>query len=449
MANVFARFQVRHLYPILPLALFAAIAAGPMRDNSFLWHVRAGTEQLASTRVLTTDPFSYTAGGEAWRTQSWLAELLYAQAESLFNGIAWAPVMVAIVGTGILGVTGLAIYRNSPSTITTAIWLVVAVWLLAPFAQPRPVIFSYLLLAILVLALMLGTKVGWAVIPLLWIWAGIHGSWVIGIGLVVLEAFRRRSPRLGGMAAVALVMTTLTAHGLGTWGMLVTFARSSGALEYIQEWQPPDFADVFQAPYLLVVAGVLVAAVRGKIETAALWVILPFMLFGLTTVRAVPVAALVLLPFAARSVSIHVPRSSERWSPVPAVVAVLMLILVVAVHSQPNPQFDAGRFPRDEAIEAAGDRRFFHDFAIGGYLIYRDGPEDRVYIDDRAELYGVERFAEFTAAARGEYEELFDRLGMEAAIVKAEWPLRTALKRDGWSLEYEDDDFEVLVRAPR
>ncbi|MEA3503089.1 MAG: hypothetical protein U9R47_09970, partial [Actinomycetota bacterium] len=223
-ARMLVRFQIRHLYPILPLALFAAIAAGPIVDNSFLWHIRAGTEQLASSRVLTTDPFSYTAGGEAWRTQSWLAELLYAYAESVFGGVSWAPVMVAIVGTGVLGITGLAIYRNSLSTITTAVWLIVAVWLLAPFDQPRPVIFSYLLLAILALTLMLGTRAQWAVVPILWVWAGIHGSWMIGLGLVVLEALRRRSPRLGGIAAAALIMTGLTAHGLGTWGTLVAFA---------------------------------------------------------------------------------------------------------------------------------------------------------------------------------------------------------------------------------
>ena len=57
----------------------AAIIAArlPVRDNSYLWHVRSGTVQSGRAAVLTADPFSFTAQGRPWRTQSWLADLLY------------------------------------------------------------------------------------------------------------------------------------------------------------------------------------------------------------------------------------------------------------------------------------------------------------------------------------------------------------------------------------
>ncbi len=119
--------------------------------------------------------------------------------------------------------------------------------------------------------------------------------------------------------------------------------------------------------------------------------------------------------------------------------------MLVVAYVRPHAELEADRFPNDTAIEAAGSGRFFHDDVVGGYLIYRDGPERKVYIDDRAELYGAQRFAEFVAAQNGEYEALFERLRMAVAIVRSDWPLRAALLRDGWRVEYEDGVFEVLM----
>ncbi len=435
------------MYPVLPVALFAIVATGPIQDNSFLWHVRAGSVQLAFSRVLTRDPFSYMVIGEPWRTQSWLAELLYAVLESAFGGVAWATVLVGVVGVCTLGITGLTIFRNARSTFMTSVWLFIGVWLLAPFDQPRPVIFSYLLLALLVLVLSLREHLWWAIVPIVWVWAAVHGSWIIGVGLVILVAISRRSVRTGIVGGLALLATATTAHGLGAWGVIASFARNSEALGYMQEWQVPDFGDIAQAPYVLILFGLLVASVRGKITLAELWVVLPFMAFGLTSHRAVPVAALVLLPIAARSIDFSPPVGADRVKAIPWIVLFPIAALVVAAYSLSSKELYPERFPSDVAIDAAGPGRFFHDEAVGGYLIYRDGPGRGVYIDDRAELYGVERLDEFGAAVDGDYVKLFNRLSMEAAIVKPEWPLRMTLLRDGWHVTYEDEYFAVLVSA--
>ena len=404
--------------------------------------------QLASTRVITTDPFSYVAGGEPWRTQSWLVELLYAFLESTFGGLGWVPVFIAVVSVGTLTITGLTIYSASRSMVVTGAWLIVAAWLLAPFSQPRPVLISYLLLAVLVMILTVGERLWWTVIPLIWLWAAIHGTWVIGIGLLVLAAIQRRSLRLGVLIAIALTMTALTAHGLGAWQFLTTFLGSAGALTYLQEWQPPDFGNFVQMPYLLIVAGVVVAATKGRIGVAMLWVVLPFLAFGLTSRRTVPVAMLVLIPIAARAVSVRLPKSRASGFPIPTVILLVTVGIVVALHTVSHVALDSERFPSDAAIEAAGDQPFFHDDGIGGYLIYRSGPDEQVYIDDRAELFGEEGFAELADAKLGVYEELFDRLGMRSAIVRPRWPLYSILVRDGWAVEYRDEEWAVLT-APR
>ncbi len=440
------RFQIRHLYPVLPLALYAVVVPGPLGDNSFLWHVRAGSVQLASGRVLTRDPFSYVAGGEPWRTQSWLVELLYGWLELIFGGVAWAPVMVVVVTIVTLSLAGLVAFRWVRSTFSIGVWLFVLGWLLLPFGVPRPVVFSYMLLAMLALVLALDDRVRWVVVPIIWLWAGVHGSWIIGLGLVALVAVGRRSLPTAAVGAAAATATLTTAHGFGAWDIVLSFARNSTALEYMAEWGAPDFGSIVQAPYLLILVGLIIASVRGRITMSDLWVVVPFMLLGFTSNRTVPVAALVLFPFATRSVHVSLPPSTRRFHALPWVVVSIAIAIAMIVQARNPAEFDADRFPSDAAIAAAGPGRFFHDDAVGGYLIYREGPERLVYIDDRAELYGATRFGEFLEARNGDYRILFDRYEMTKALVRPDWPLHTELLRDGWRITYEDGAFSVLVQ---
>ena len=71
------RFSLAHLVLVVPWVALVIDAWAPIRDNSFLWHIRAGELQASAGEVLVADPFSFTMLGERWLTQSWLAELLY------------------------------------------------------------------------------------------------------------------------------------------------------------------------------------------------------------------------------------------------------------------------------------------------------------------------------------------------------------------------------------
>jgi hypothetical protein len=446
-SGVLGRFQIRHLYPLIALAIYPVVAAGPIGDNSFLWHVRAGAAQWDLGRVLSSDVFSYTRAGEAWRTQSWLAELMYSGLEAATGTVGWAAALVAVAGLGALALIGIALYGATRSTFTTAIWLFIAVWLAAPFANPRPVIFSYLLLAALVVVLRLDDRILWSAVPLMWIWAAVHGSWMIGLGLIVLVAISRRSWKVAAVAGLSAAAVTLTAHGVGTWQIAWQFAQNRDALEFLSEWGRPDFLDIVQAPYLLVLAGVVVAVLRRRVTFNDLWIVIPFLLFGLTTERSVFPAAIVLLPYAALAFDVKVPVRAPRRSVIAWVVAALVIAVGATALLRPVDTFDPLRFPSDELLGALETDRFFHDDAVGGYLIYRDWPAQQVYIDDRAELYGARGFAEFRAAKQGIYEDLFARYGMTEAIVKRDWELGTTLEGDGWLVGYEDEFF-VLMRAP-
>jgi hypothetical protein len=327
-AGIRTSHRVVHVFPLVPLFIVALLASQPLKDNSFLWHVRAGALQLADGAVLVADPFSIERVGAPWRTQSWLLELLYAVVDSGFSSLAWASIFVFLVGGATAGIVGLSIYRSTASPITLSLAMIAMIWLAGPLLQPRPVVVSYLLLALLVVVLQNRGAVVWLVVPIIWIWAAVHGSWMIGGGLLILELIRTGDRRLLKAGMVAAIATLLTAHGLGVGEILIDFARAQGALALIEEWKTPNFANLVQAPYLLLIVGIIVAGMRGKLSGRDLIVILPFLFFGMTSRRAVFPAAIVLVPWATMALPpVVVPRS--RMSPTSIRVATGVIGLLV------------------------------------------------------------------------------------------------------------------------
>lgn len=440
--------RVVHLFPLVPLFIVALLASQPIRDNSFLWHVRAGAVQLADGVVLVTDPFSIGKIGTTWRTQSWLLELFYAQIETMSGSLTWVSIFVFVVGGLTAAVIGISIYRTTPSPITLAVAMIAMIWLAGPLLQPRPVIVSYLLLALLVVVLQNRAKVLWLIVPIIWIWAAVHGSWVIGGGLVILELIRTSDRRLFKAGIVAGIMTLLTAHGIGVWEILIDFAGAQGALALIDEWQSPDFADFMQAPYLLLIVGIIVAGMRGKLSGRDLIVILPFLFFGMTSRRAVFPAAIVLAPWAAMALPpVNVPQSKMSSGFVGVAMGIVGVLVLAPMMLQPLGVLDPDRFPSPEIQDAMEGRSVFHDDVVGGFIIYDEWPERLTYIDDRAELYGEKFFLQFGRVRDGQYEELFEEYGFDAALVKEGWGLKKRLEDDGW-IEIAEADSMVLFYQP-
>ncbi len=435
--------------PLAPLAVVAVLASRPIRDNSFLWHIRAGSLQQDAQSVLSADPFSFTAFAQEWRTQSWLAELLYASLETTFGGLAWANWMTFIVAACTLGLVGLAVWRSLPSPFGVGLVLAVVVWLMGPFVQPRPVIFSFFLLALLVVVLVRRDELVWVVIPILWLWAGVHGSWILGGLLVALEWIRTGDRRLFFAGGIGGIATLATAHGIGTWAIVLSFLESREMLGRMQEWAPPQLMNYTQAPYLLVLAGLAIALAMRRITLRDLVVIIPFAILGLTSRRAVVPATIVLAPWAALALSsIRFPRSriSARAGLVliGAVGALALLPMAVA----PLGVLNTDRFPAPALVALLEDRRAFHGDAEGGYLIYAEWPERRVYIDDRAELYGIGLFDEYQATIDGAFERTFERWGIDAVLARQDWDLVPALTASGWRTLGEDNAHVVMVPGP-
>ncbi len=446
--TVTGRLSVRHLFVLVPILGVVVASARDITDNSFLWHVRAGTLQLDAGHVLRTDPFSFTAGGEGWRTQSWVADLGYGLMERWTGDLAWVWPTVAITMMATLALIGLAAYRQVANPLSTALVLFFVAWLALRTLVPRPVVFSHLLLAALIVALG-SARLRWTIPLLIWVWAGVHGSFVIGLGLLVLEAIRTGRRQLGGALGLSLVAASLTAHGLALWTVLIRFAENRGALDLIQEWAPPDLTDLSAAPYAVFIAGLLLAAARGRIAARDLIVVVPFLLFGLTSYRALIPATLVLAPWVARAVELPPPGRRLESGVVNASIGGVLVVLAIwlgfgRAESTPDPEM----FPV-AASAALIEGNLFHGDGVGGYLIYSAWPDRLVYTDDRAELYGRDRFQEFVDTRNGQdgWRDVLARHDISQALLRADATgLQEVLAASGWSERYRDAEFVVLVR---
>ncbi|MEA2001973.1 MAG: hypothetical protein U9N84_08835 [Actinomycetota bacterium] len=444
-----SRLRIAHLRLLVPFVVIAWRAALAIGDNSFLWHVRAGSVQLDSGEVLRADVFSFTAVADAWRTQSWLVELGYGWLEDLTGGIGWVPVMKLVAISATVALVGLAIHKTGKGRNGLTLGgLLLIVWQATAFGVARPALLGFTLLAIVVAITYTERRPLWLLPVLFWLWAGVHGTYAIGLGYLFLDALRRRSDRQVVAVAVSGVATGLTAHGLGAWWILVQFFRNRDALELISEWQPPDFTNPFIVPLLIVIIGVLVAGALHQLDAGDLWVIIPFVVFGVIAERNVWPAVIVLAPLAARAFNggeVKVRPVRPEAVVVNWVIAVALVAVAVIGVTRPL-ELSEDRFPVQGAIDALQEGPLFNGSAVGGYLIYAEWPERHVYIDDRAELYGVEGFQQFHDLKSGlGVNEGFADLGIEQALLKADWPLVEFLEILGWDYRYRDEFFVVMA----
>jgi hypothetical protein len=435
------RFSLAHLVLVVPWVALVIDAWAPIRDNSFLWHVRAGQLQAQAGEVLTVDPFSFTMLGEPWRTQSWLAELLYGWGEQI-SGLGFVPPMMLVTSSVAFVTFGLIAYRFSKSVPATAVLIVLTTLLLISFLVPRPVIFSFALFGVAILAWE-RPAARWALPFLFWIWASVHGSFAIGLAYVGLSVVARREWRALPHVLVSGMATLATAHGIGILSMLVSFARAGDALALLTEWRRPELGSITFFPFVIGLVLILVGAFRQRVTPAHLWILVPFLLLGLGATRAVPPAWIALLPLA--SAGLHgLGVSAARRFGRPSALAFAVVVVFLPFLVERDPGLDEQRFPV-AAAEALQDVPTFHDDRAGGYLIWANGPERLVYLDDRAELYG-NRLAEFVALRSGEadWRRSFERDGIEQVLLRSDEGLLDTLRAAGWRLTYEDDDYTVL-----
>lgn len=441
------------------------IGIQPLYDNSFLTHLATGRVMLERGGIPRTDPYSFTAAGDPWVVQSWLASLVYAGAEDL-GGLG----AVRLLNGVLCALLALAVWTLSDRSRSTLIRVVVTAAALVGGAglwSGRPLLFGLLGLAAVLLVADDHLDPRWLV-PVGWIWVNTHGSFPFAVVLAALVAVGARldrgtwgpEVRALGWSGVGLLLGAVNPLGPRLLLFPFTVGARSEAFESVAEWQAPDYRSLTQ----LLVVGLLLVAVLGLVRTPRWRDALPLVVFGglaLTSARNQAPLLVVLVPALAGAV-VHlgpevaaVRRAVLRPAVLAvAVVAVAVLAVVFSTAALSQSHTALGAYPEDEVawmedegLWGEGSRVVAQDF-VGNYREARRGTDARVFIDDRVDMYPLELIEDYRELARAgpDWDEVLDRHEATAVLWKADTPLSGALARsDRWEVVRQDLRWVIAV----
>ena len=441
-------------------ALLLALAPHLLNDPDTYWHIAAGRWIAAHGAVPRVDPFSFTMQGAPWVDFEWLAQLVYAGA---FAIAGWTGVVVLAAAAVALafGLLTRFLLRELPPA--PAFMLVLAALsLAAPHTLARP---HALVLPLMVAwtAALVGTsdrRAGppYAALPLLVLWANLHGSVIVGIGLIgpaVLEALvqaDRRGARPGiilrwlPFTALALIAACVTPYGPQSLLVPLKTLGLGEALNTIGEWRARDFGH-FGAFEALLLLGIFVLSRGTKIPAVRMLVVLGLLHLAFAHTRNADLVAMLAPLYLAQPLARRFGGATDAHKSVPALgVAGIALAAVVAATALTGlrPIAPDARNTPEAAIVAGGLAKagpVLNDYNFGGYLIYKGIAP---FIDGRGEIYGAQFIAQYNRAIAladlPGFLALLDRYRIRATLLAPDTPAVALLDRlPGWKRIYADE----------
>jgi hypothetical protein len=463
------------------------------RDPGTFWHTVVGERILSTGKLIYTDPFSFTHGGEHWIAQNWLGEcimalihrvagfdsLLLASVTLLAFFYAWMAHRLLCAGLHpllALFIISLAMAASSHNFhvrphLATMVFLGLTLAMLADFET----------------ALISLRTLFWLV-PLYVLWANIHGGFLGGIatlllvigGWILMWLLGRKSPLSGIRQALVLValviLCGLTAfvnpYGVELPKAWYSIVSSPLLPKIIIEHAPLASSKSIMVAvlpavlvYIMALAGVLPRRPRVTWLVPLVWLCL-----GWARARNAPLFTVAfaivmadMLPnvrwfqwFSRKGSEIcklrdhHESAGTTRVTQfiIPVTVIALTITLQAAgirvpVFGSGWAKLDPGHWPvglvgelKTISSQKPAGTKIFNSMLYGGFLIYYT-PRLRVFIDDRCELYGDEGLSAYMQVQ--ETPDLINRLaqelGFEFALVENSSPLDQYLSRSGnWSI---------------
>ncbi len=400
---------------IAALALLAAVLFAPavLNDGDTFSHIAAGDWMIAHRAILDHDPFSATHFGAPWVAHEWLAELAMAASYRL-AGWSGVVTLTALAAAAAFYNLGRHLSRFLPAG-PVLLMLVLSVACVVPEMLARPHILALPVFEAWVAGLFIARAAdrapSWWLVPLMCLWANLHGGFLIGLALVVPLAAEAVLARVTDRRAVALrwaaflgaslVAALATPHGLS--GLLLGL-RMSGIAELsgVSEWQPTNFATL-QPLELLILIGLYLGLGRGaRLAPLRLLVALGLLHMALQHTRHTLLIGIILPLLAAEPLGAMLPAlrgaRPARWWPVAG--AGMAVLLVAARLAVPIVRTDGPTAPITALAHVPADLRarpVLNDYAFGGYLIFAHVAP---FIDARVELYGGAALRQYAAITR-------------------------------------------------
>jgi hypothetical protein len=432
----------------------------PFHDNSFITHLATGRLILAGD-FPREDVYSFSAVGEPWVVQSWLASVAYAGLERIAGSAGIHVLQVALCG--VLSAIVWTLSRSAGTLIPRILASGLAGAVAVVFWSERPLMIGLVGMGLVLLALE-DRLPPWVLVPVFWIWANAHGSYPLAIVLIVCVLAGRRLDReevtlelrLLGFGVLGCLLAMIGPLGINVVTFPVEMLGRSEQLQQIVEWQSPDFGDSPSRLFLLQVVVAVIAITRRPSWRSTLPLVV-FVAASLVAARNIAVASLILVPLTARGLAGLGSVRGDRRSPVigaaAAVVGALAAVITVASVSGEGWSFEL--YPQrglawaaEQGISSPTRRILTQDY-VGNFLEGVHGADAHVFVDDRYDMYPAsvtDDYEAFQMLAPG-WQDALDRNAFDAVVWSTDLPLAQALRESpGWRVIYQDGEWMIAER---
>jgi hypothetical protein len=329
---------------------------------------------------------------------------------------------------------------------------------------PRPLLIGLLLLG-LTLLVAEGRVPAPVLMPALYVWVNVHGSFPLALVALAAMAIGRRLDgehpsvelRALAWAAGGVVLGMINPLGPVLVIFPVRLLQRQQVLQQIIEWQSPSFSSGWARLFLLQIIVAVVLLVRRPSYRVAVPLVI-FTAAALLGVRNVAVASLVIVPGMAHglaglgSITGHERRGRAAVAGV-VVIAVFGGLLVV--NAAREPVYDLRTYPvdalawTDQAGWVTPTVNVATQETVGNLLELVRGRDARAFIDDRVDMYPSKVVDGFLTVLRGRpgWQQVLDEDGIDVVVWDANEPLTSLLAAEpGWRIPYNDGRFVVACR---
>jgi len=428
------------------------------------WYTLLAGRLIVHSGLPHHDTFTILAHGRSWVDQQWLGQL---GGYGLWRAGGWPLALTANCACFLtaFALAAAAARLGGASERSTALVAVIAFITGLPNTVFRTQIPAYVLFALVLLLLLRDDRRSssrvYLVFPILILWANIHGSVVLGAGLVALRGavfgftnLRRRAPvgawlpRAGALLVLPWACIFASPYATGLPGYYRKVLWSPAFSNIVSEWKPSTLRaePIFFA--LLLLALWLAGRSRGLGPFAQL-TLLGSSIGGLLAVRNIvwfAIAAAAILPAALDS--LWAPSPAARHAKVnlalalAATIALCFSVAVMADHSRSyfERDYPAAVAKTVGAAAAANPRLdvFASDVDADWLLFEQPALAGRVAFDSRFELLTAPQLTSLAA--------FFDQQGAHWARVSAGYGLLVLDREEGPSARSIGGHAEILLR---
>ncbi|MGH9720548.1 MAG: hypothetical protein ACRD8O_10075 [Bryobacteraceae bacterium] len=469
------------------IVLSVSSETGLLQDANTGYHIRTGDYIREHRTVPSRDIFSFTKPGEPWFAWEWLAALLmsWLHSQAGMRGLI-------LLSAAAICVTNLVCLRHMLWRGANALIAIAVLHLLIASSSihylARPHLFSLLFFAIGFFLLdrdrAKPARAIWWVVPLTALWANLHGAFLGMVASLVivaagsaLEKNWTAARRYGLLSLASLAASGLNPYGFREHLHAITFLRQKWVLELVQEYGSPKFHSLEGRYFeVMLISGIgLAVSLLARKQIASALLVLAWAHLSLTSVRHIPIYAMVAAPLLAGEAT----RLWDRWiaaaRPGPASLAgilaslakdhtphlrrvsawaILPLVLFALTDAGlawptdfPEPRYPANLANRHADL-LSGARLFTTD-SWADYLNYRFYPKQRIFVDGRCDFFGQQMSEQYLGLLNGHFgwDRAIQQWDLRVALIPSQSGLASLLRREtNWKLIEDTGHAALFVR---